>query len=705
MPVQFLSAHQRATYGDYTASPSEDELARYFHLDEADLERALSKWGTSNRLGFALQMATVRYLGRFPDDLTVVPREVVTFVAKQLELPTPSQEELRSYRRSRWIHREEICALCGYREWTGKEVGFRLTRWLYERCWMGTDRPILLFERATLWLLANKVLLPGASLLERFIARLRERVEERICSLLLQGLSAAQQEHLESWLYVPEGARRSLLDELRTGQTHISRPALVCALKRLNQIREEGSTSWNNKDNFQPRKYSVAPARLDALSSFALRAKVTALWRMNRRRRLAVLVAFSRAMETHALDEVLEILEQILSDFFTEAAKADQKVRLRHLRDLDGATSTLAQVCRWLLDDSLTPDDTGFGTKIDVRDAIFARISREQLAHVVEEAQGLIRPPDAIFYRELEAAYGRVKVFLPLLLRSVAWQGTPGTAALMAAWSYLHQHHRSGKRQFDDKVPLSIVSSNWKRFVFPALSSKEKTSPTRSIDPKAIHICAYTFCVLDQLRGAIKRREVFVPPSVRYGDPRQGLLTPAAWETARPLICRTLGWEPEARSVLRLLRQELDDTYRRVQNHLPSNTGVRFEGKPEQEELVLTPLEKLNEPDSLTALRAQIHQRLPRVDIPEILLEIEERTRFTSAFTHVGQDQGGYGGRADDLALSVCAVLLSEACNTGLEPLTRSDTPALRRDRLAWVAQNFVRDQTLQDANARLVAE
>ena len=564
---------------------------------------------------------------------------------------------------------------------------------------------MLLFERATLWLLAHKVLLPGASLLERWIARLRERIEERICSLLVQDVSVAQQERLESWLDVPEGARRSVFDELRTGQTHISGASLVRALKRVNRIREEGISSWNNDNSTQRMNRSVAPTRLDALSRFALRAKVTALWRMSRPRRLAVLVAFSRAMEARALDEVVEILEQVVGDLFAQAAKADQKVRLRQLRDLDGATSTLAQVCSWLLEGSAAPEDGDFEAKGDVRDTIFARISRERLAHVIEEAQGLIRPPDAIFYRELEAEYGRVRVFLPLLLRGVTWQGTPGIAGLTDAWSYLQQHQESGKRQFDDKVPLSIVSPSWKRFVFPDLSTRGKTPLAQTVDPKSIDICAYTFCVLDGLRGAIKRREVFVAPSVRYGDPRQGLLSPVAWETARPLVCRTLGWEPEAESALTRLRQELDDTYRRVQIHLPHNTSVRFEGKPGQEELVLVPLEKLEEPDSLAALRIEVHQRLPRVDVPEILLEIEERTHFTSAFTHVGQDQGGYGGRADDLALSLCAVLLSEACNTGLEPLIRSDVPALRRDRLAWVGQNFVRDQTLQDANARLVAE
>src|SRR3546814_16620785 len=52
----------------------------------------------------------------------------------------------------------------------------------------------------------------------------------------------------------------------------------------------------------------------------------------------------------------------------------------------------------------------------------------------------------------------------------------------------------------------------------------------------------------------------------------------------------------------------------------------------------------------------------------------------------------------------ICAVLVAEATNTGFEPLVRSEVPALRRSRLSWVKQNFMRAETLTAANALLVA-
>ncbi|MGA8052391.1 MAG: Tn3 family transposase, partial [Burkholderiales bacterium] len=128
--------------------------------------------------------------------------------------------------------------------------------------------------------------------------------------------------------------------------------------------------------------------------------------------------------------------------------------------------------------------------------------------------------------------------------------------------------------------------------------------------------------------------------------------------------------------------------------------AVRFETIAGNKELVLSPLDKLDEPSSLAALRNEIKARMPRVDLPEILLEIAARTGCMDAFTHLTERTA----RAADLTTSLCAVLLAEACNTGPEPFVRQDTPALRRDRLLWVDQNYVRDDTLIAANAVLVA-
>lgn len=101
----------------------------------------------------------------------------------------------------------------------------------------------------------------------------------------------------------------------------------------------------------------------------------------------------------------------------------------------------------------------------------------------------------------------------------------------------------------------------------------------------------------------------------------------------------------------------------------------------------------------LLGLPQQVDGLLPNVDLTELLLEIHAHTGFADEFTHVSESNA----RAEGLTVSVCAVLLAEACNIGLEPLIKHQVPALTRYRLSWVKQNYLRAETLVKANAKLV--
>lgn len=90
---------------------------------------------------------------------------------------------------------------------------------------------------------------------------------------------------------------------------------------------------------------------------------------------------------------------------------------------------------------------------------------------------------------------------------------------------------------------------------------------------------------------------------------------------------------------------------------------------------------------------------LPRVDLPDVLLEVAGWTGFLAEFTYVSEG----AARAEDLGVSVCAVLVTEACNIGLEPVVQASNPALSRARLSWVDQNYIRGDTIVAATARFV--
>ena len=667
MPVSFLSNAQRENYGRYAGSPSPHDLTRYFHLDDTDHALIAQKRGAHNRLGFAVQLGTVRYLGAFLEDPLAVPQPVLQILAKQLSIEIADKSSTYSTDRQRWQHAIEIRARYGYVEITEPLIGFRLTRWLYALCWTGTDRPSMLFERATTWLVTHKVLLPGCTTLERYVARLRSRVEERLWRSLGSGISLDQKTKLESLLVSSGGSRNSQLDRLRAGPVVASSRSMSLALMRLQTVRELGIRL--------PAATRIPATRIAALARFAGAAKAKAILRLPELRRLATLVAFVHCLEASAQDDALEVLEIILRDLFGDAVKADKKARLRSLKDLDAAAATLASACQILLDTSV-PDKK-------LRIQLFAQISPDVIAQALASVNTLIRPADNVYYQELDAKYKTVRRFLPALAEHIHFGANAAGEPFVAAFAWLRANMRVKKPGND--APRAIITKPWQRHVVG--------------EDGTVDFHAYTFCVLSELYTALRRRDVFVAPSWRYADPRAGLLDSAEWESTRPIICRTLGLSAAPKPTLIALAAELDRTYRAVATRLPNNQAVRFDKVGDKQELVLSPLEKMDEPASLIALRTKVTGMLPRVDLPELILEIAARTSFTDAFTHISERTA----RATDLHVSICAVLMAESCNTGVEPLIRGDVPALKRDRLSWVDQNYLRDDTITAANTMLV--
>lgn len=88
MASDFLAEAQVAGYGRFQGVPVRSDLERYFFLDDEDRALIGKRRGDHNRLGFALQVTTARFLGVFLEDPLDVPWSVVEHLA---EPPKASQ--------------------------------------------------------------------------------------------------------------------------------------------------------------------------------------------------------------------------------------------------------------------------------------------------------------------------------------------------------------------------------------------------------------------------------------------------------------------------------------------------------------------------------------------------------------------------------------------------------------------------------------
>ncbi len=174
MPVEFLSDEQAARYGRYHADPSPEQLARFFYLSPQDIRFLADYRRSYTQLGCAVQPGTLRFLGTFLPVPTPVPAVVVQTLAQQLHLTADTWCDQYTRPNTLHDHQVQVVPYLGFHPFDGRQ-SFRLTRWLYAQVLTSTVRPSVLFDLATAHLVGQRVVLPGATVLARLTARVRER--------------------------------------------------------------------------------------------------------------------------------------------------------------------------------------------------------------------------------------------------------------------------------------------------------------------------------------------------------------------------------------------------------------------------------------------------------------------------------------------------------------------------------------------------
>ena len=79
-----ILSHER--YGRYPTTVSANDLAGYFYLNDDDLDWISKKRSEATRLGYALQLTSVRFVGTFLENDTHVPPMIVQLLASQVNV-------------------------------------------------------------------------------------------------------------------------------------------------------------------------------------------------------------------------------------------------------------------------------------------------------------------------------------------------------------------------------------------------------------------------------------------------------------------------------------------------------------------------------------------------------------------------------------------------------------------------------------------
>ncbi|MFF8382536.1 Tn3 family transposase [Streptomyces kanasensis] len=700
MPVEFLTDEQAEAYGKFAEEPTRPELERFFFLDDVDRDLTARRRSTHHRLGFALQMCTVRYIGRFlPDDPLDAPWPVVEHLAAQLGIEDPSVVKRYTDRpKTAYEHAWEIRDAYEYHEYEDPEWSRRFRTFLHGRAWTHAEGPKALFDNAVGWLRRNRVLLPGVSVLARQVSEVRKVADKRLHATVAGAARRADPAlpgDLVATLKTPEGSRFSELERLRRPPTRTTGTAFARALERVDEI---GAFQLGRLKLSQ-----IPPNRMASLARYALGSKAALLERASEPKRTAMLTAVMRHLEAKAIDEALDLFQVLMATRLLSTAKRKtEKERLSTMPQLEKASRLVARAWEVLAGELEAVEE--HGTDMDVA-ALWAALEEvapraavmtaaATVVSLVPEDEG---SAEVAMRAALATRYATVRPFLSLLGESKALDAaSAGKRALAGVRSLPALARRKVgvkpllPREVDDK----LVPPAWRKAVYA-----NPDLPQGAVDRDA-----YVVCVLEQLHRALNNRDVFASPSHRWSDPRARLLDGPEWEAVEEDVLAGLSLDMPVEEHLAELVRGLDAGWKQLAERL-QEAGLAAKVSIEVQDdgrlkLNVDKLGALSEPKTLTWLRKRVEKMLPKIDLPDLLFEVHAWTGFLDAFVHLGDGTT----RMKDLSTSVVALLVSEACNIGLAPVVNPGYEALTRARLVHVDQYYLRADTIAAANARLIA-
>ena len=278
---QFLPKRKRYQPISLPSDFSDEEMVRDWTLSDED-KQSIGKYRKNSRLYIAIQLCAVRMYGRFLNQVNDLSSRIVSYLTSQLDLPPSLTVEVPLREATYLEHRNNVLTYLGFQRFDDA-VESQLSTWLIEQTIPG-KLPDELFEHAENYLLANRTLLPGPSVLERLIIHVCSRAYTQIFSSIYQQLKPDLRGAIDHLLTVPQGEQRSYFSRLKAYPPAATISSMKAYLTRYQAVVETGI------DDFQTTV--LQPAFIDYLFKLALRYSATDLKRFNEQKRYAMMICF-----------------------------------------------------------------------------------------------------------------------------------------------------------------------------------------------------------------------------------------------------------------------------------------------------------------------------------------------------------------------------------------------------------------------------
>jgi DNA-binding cell septation regulator SpoVG len=349
-----------------------DELIENFILMPDEQELIQLKRGNS-KLGFAVMFKYFQYEAKFPHTKSEIPKTVVDYIAKQLDVNPDTFSEYDWAGRTITYHRSEIRAYFGFREASLQDTDF-IKNWLCKNVLYHNHEFNYVEEKVYQQYRELKIVPPTTDRVERLIRSAIHSYEDQFFTTVYKRLSSQTCEGLDRLINNLEKIDDSsetdealTFHELKSDPGRIGLETIFKELHKLQTIKEL-QLPYDLFNDTSPkilRKYKKRTATED----------IRELRRHPPQVRYTLLSCFFWLRRAEITDGLIELLIQIIHRINVRAERRVNKELLHNLRKINGKNNILFHMAEQAL---LNPDGV-------IRDVLYPIVSEETLKDLVKE--------------------------------------------------------------------------------------------------------------------------------------------------------------------------------------------------------------------------------------------------------------------------------------------------------------------------------
>lgn len=638
----------------------DNNAARRWSLSYEDMG-FLSSLPDAVYLEVALQVCSVRYFGNFIEDWADLDTDAVSYVASQLDMPPVRPHRAFSDRTAR-RYRLEVAQHLNLSR-IGKGHRTELEAWLRDTvCPSGASADSML-DQSFHWFRDRRFLPLAKSTLMRTIKTARSAFIENLFDTIASKLGAKAVASLEACLADPRSDHGFQLLKDDLGAATLDN--VLDAAERLAFIQDL-NLPYDVCDTIDLSWMRILVRRAEGETASEMR-------RHRREKRMGLLAVYLMSRRSQLIDGLVDLLIEVVHRIGTRSKRKVISGIAADIEKVHGKERLLVDIATAAM---MTPNGK-------VSDVIFPIAGAVKLKAIIDEhrAKGTL---DVRIQTVMRGSYAsHYRPMLPSLLSVLKFRSNNEMwRPILDALHLIVQLNEEGRRY----VPASLA---------PVGSIPRKWQDTVIDKRGRLNVISYELCVLAQLRGRIRAKEIWIEDADRYRNPDDDL--PKDFPKERDAYYAGLKLTQDAQEFCRSVRQQLENELLQLNSTLPANDKVRLRWSGENR-ISITPFAPTPEPKGLIVLKSEIGRRWPMTGLLDTLKETALDTGFLKAF-ETSASREALPPPVRDQRLLLC--LYGLGTNAGLKRVA-AGAPEISYDELLHIRRRYIDPASLRMAASKV---